>query len=107
MPRVGRKTQNFERDIANAVAQEMAEKEAMEERERQRRHFQTTSGAYHDEKNLTQNTIGRKVMRTQDGALVAAESRDEQLIVETGMYRRTAKATDSELRARIPQGDYT
>ena len=46
-------------------------------------------------------------MRTQDGQLVKAEDRDEQLIVETGMYRRTAKATDAELRQRIPQGDYT
>jgi hypothetical protein len=56
---------------------------------------------------MTANTVGRKVMQTQDGKLVAAESRDENLIVETGMYRRTQKATDDELRQRIPQGDYT
>jgi len=29
-------------------------------------------------------------MRTQDGKLVPMEHRDEQLIVETGMYRRNA-----------------
>lgn len=56
---------------------------------------------------MTANTVGRKVMQTQDGKLVAGESRDDQFIVETGMYRRTAKATDAELRNRIPQGDYT
>jgi len=33
--------------------------------------------------------------------------RDEQLIVETGIWRRTQKATDNDLKARIPQGDYT
>jgi hypothetical protein len=38
--------------------------------------------------------IGKKVMRTQDGAEVKIEQRDEQLIVETGMYRRTQKYTD-------------
>ena len=46
-------------------------------------------------------------MQTQDGKLVKMDDRDEQLIVETGMYRRTQKATDAELQQRIPQGDYT
>lgn len=46
-------------------------------------------------------------MKTQDGKLVAMANRDENFIVETGMYRRTSKATDDELRARIPTGDYT
>lgn len=56
---------------------------------------------------LDQNTIGRKVMQTQDGKLVAGQNRDENFIVETGMFRRTAKATDQELIQRVPQGDYT
>ena len=50
--------------------------------------------------------IGKKVMRTQDGAEVKIEQRDEQLIVETGMYRRTQKYTDEELKNRIPKGEY-
>jgi hypothetical protein len=41
-------------------------------------------------KDLTSNVIGRKVMQTQDGKLVPMQHRDEQLIVETGMYRRNA-----------------
>ena len=71
------------------------------------RSFATTNGCTHDEKNLTTNVIGRKVMVTQDGKLVPMVDRDEQLIVETGMYRRGAKYTDEELRARVPCGDYT
>ena len=51
---------------------------------------------------LDQNTIGRKVMQTQDGKLVAGQNRDENFIVETGMFRRTAKATDAELIQRVP-----
>jgi len=35
------------------------------------------------------------------------EDRDDNLIVEHGIYRRTQKATDVELRARVPEGDYT
>ena len=46
-------------------------------------------------------------MQTQDGKLVPNGNRDENFIVETGMYRRVAQATDDELRQRIPQGDYT
>jgi hypothetical protein len=41
-------------------------------------------------------------MRTQDGAEVTMEQRDDQLIVETGMYRRTQKFSDEELKKRIP-----
>ena len=105
--RVGRKTDMLEREIANAVAAEMAEKKAEQKRREQQRYFDTTNKEVFTEQDLTQNTIGRKVMQTQDGKLVSMESRDENLIVETGMYRRTQKATDEELRNRIPQGDYT
>lgn len=38
---------------------------------------------------------------------MAAGSRDQALIVETGMNRRTQLAADSELARRVPQGDYT
>jgi len=56
---------------------------------------------------MSSNTVGRKVMRTQDGKLVPLSDRDNQLIVETGMWRRTQLANDEELRARVPAGDYT
>lgn len=46
-------------------------------------------------------------MQTQDGKLVSMVNRDEGFIVEQGMFRRTAKATDDELRQRLPQGDYS
>ena len=55
---------------------------------------------------MTANVVGRKVMKTQDGKLVEMGSRDQVLIVETGMNRRQALATDDELRLRVPQGDY-
>jgi hypothetical protein len=34
------------------------------------------------------------------------EQRDDQLIVETGIYRRTQKFSDEELKKRIPKGEY-
>jgi len=77
---------------------EMEEKRAALEAKTQERYFDTTNSENLDTKDMTQNTIGRKVMQTQDGKLVAMASRDEGFIVETGMYRRTAKATDEELR---------
>ena len=46
-------------------------------------------------------------MKTQNGQLIPLENRDEQLLVEHGFANRTQKATDQELYARIPKGDYT
>jgi hypothetical protein len=97
----------MEREIERQVMQEMAERKAAIEAKDQERYFDTTNRENFDCKDLTQNTVGRKVMKTQDGKLVPMGNRDESFIVETGMYRRTAKATDDELRQRIPAGDYT
>lgn len=78
-----------------------------EERARQQRCFDTWNRTAYTEKDLTANVIGKKVMRTQDGVELGMENRDDQLIVETGMWRRTQKATDAELQQRVPKGDYT
>ena len=48
----------------------------------------TSTGVAHNTKSYTENTIGRKVMRTQDGVNVNLPDRDEQLIVEHGTWRR-------------------
>lgn len=84
----------------------MQEKAENEERMRNIRHLQSTNRAEFNEKDLTTNTVGRKVMRTQDGKVVTMAERDDQLIVESGMFRRTQKDSDEVLKARAPQGDY-
>lgn len=84
----------MEREIERQVQAEMqAKKDAIAAKD-QERYFDTTNQENLCERDLTQNTVGRKVMQTQDGKLVSMESRDEGFIVESGMYRRTAKATD-------------
>ena len=106
MVRVGRKRDMMERDIERQVQQEMRDRRAAIEAKNQERFFDTTNQENLCERDLTQNTVGRKVMQTQDGKLVNMAERDDNFIVEQGMYRRTQKATDDELRQRIPQGDY-
>ena len=105
--RVGRKNQQMEREIERQVMQEMRERQQAIDARQEERYFDTTNRENLVAMDMTANTIGRKVMQTQDGKLVAGATRDDQFIVEQGMYRRTAKATDQELMARIPQGDYT
>lgn len=56
---------------------------------RQMRYFDTTNKDTYYKQDMTANTVGRKVMRTQDGKLVPMEARDDALIVEHGIYRRT------------------
>lgn len=46
-------------------------------------------------------------MKTQDGSAIGMDQRDQQLIVEQGLWRRTQNFTDEELRAKVPAGDYT
>jgi hypothetical protein len=53
------------------------------------RSFDTWNRTEHSTKDLSVNTIGKKVMKTQDGEFVPLAARDDQLIVETGMWRRT------------------
>ena len=105
--RVGRKNQRMEREIERQVMEEMRQRQAGLDAKLEERYFDTTNAENFYEMDNSQNTVGRKVMKTQDGKLVAMGSRDENFIVETGMYRRTSKATDDELRQRIPTGDYT
>lgn len=70
------------------------------------RYFDTTTGDTHNEQDMTQNIIGKRVMITQDGKGVS-EPKDEQLQVEHGFGARTQKVTDEQLKAQVPQGDYT
>jgi len=85
----------------------MAEIDNAEKRRNAERYFDTQSGEAFTKQDMTANVIGRKVMKTQDGKLVAMASRDQVLINETGMMRRTQLAADGELASRVPQGDYT
>jgi len=75
----------------------MEEKERQLEIARQQRHFETTNKSDYGKKDYQQNTIGRKVMKNQDGKNVCMYERDEQLIVEHGLWRRLQKTTDEEL----------
>lgn len=85
----------------------MVEIDNAEKRRNEERYFDTQSREAFTQQDMTANVIGRKVMKTQDGKLVAAASRDQVLINETGMMRRTQLAADGELASRVPQGDYT
>ena len=125
LARKGKKAQMFEQDVGRViyffvtetyiffyqildkVAAELAETEKQKAVERDQRMFETTNMAVHKEMDHYQNTIGRRVMKTQDGAPVSLNEKDEQLVVEHGTWRRLQRATDDELAARVPKGDYT
>ena len=52
------------------ISGELKEKEEALERQRQERRFDTTTKVTFEQKPLTENTIGRWVMRTQDGGAI-------------------------------------
>jgi hypothetical protein len=46
-------------------------------------------------------------MKTSHGESISLNNRDEQLIVEHGIWRRMQKCPDEELWMRVPKGDYS
>ena len=80
--RVGRKNQMMEREIERQVMQEMRERQQAIDARNEERYFDTTNRENLVAQDMTANTIGRKVMQTQDGKLVAGATRDDQFIVE-------------------------
>ncbi len=71
IPRVGRKTQLLEKQIELQVLEELRQKKEQEELIRAQRQFNSTSRETFTPKDLTANVIGKKVMRTQDGAEIS------------------------------------
>lgn len=71
LPRTGLKQKRLEQEMMNIIAAELKEKEESLEQLRRTRYFDTTSGLEYGSKPLTENTVGRWVMRSQDGAPIA------------------------------------
>ena len=70
LAKVGLKNKRLEQEMYAIIQAELQEKEDQLERERQARRFETTTKATFEQKPLTENTVGRWVMRTQDGAAI-------------------------------------
>ena len=94
LPRVGKRTLAMEREIQEQVRKELEEKAAEEERIRNMRYFDSTAKTTFVAQDLQQNTVGKRVMKTQDGQTV-------------GNDPALNMPTMAELMNRIPQGDYT
>ena len=67
LPKVGLKNKRLEQEMYAIIAGELQEKEDELERERQRRRFETTTGSTHASLSLAENTVGKWLMKTQDG----------------------------------------
>lgn len=67
----------MEREIERQVAQEMLERKKRIESVNHERYFDTTNRENLIPQDMTANTVGRKVMQTQDGKLVANQARDD------------------------------
>lgn len=96
---VGKRTLDMERMIRLQVAEEQRVKAEEDERIRNIRYFDSTNQTTFTEQDISYNSVGRRVMKTQDGRGVDLEKRDEQLQVENQFNVRSQKITDEELKA--------
>lgn len=107
LPKKGPKTKNIEKEIEQQVLEELRLKEEEDERLRNMRYFDSTARTTYVKQDYTANQVGKRVMKTQNGAAIVAADKDEELTVEHGFGRRTQKTTDEELKREIPEGDYS
>lgn len=107
LPTKGKKTAIIEREIEQQVMAEIKQKEEDEERLRNMRYFDSTAKTTYVKQDYTANVVGKRVMKTQNGAAIGGGEKDEQLTVEHGFGRRTQKTTDEELKREIPEGDFS
>ena len=70
LPKVGRKNKILEQEMMSIIAGELQQKDEELERLRQTRYFETTTKNEFSGKPLTENTIGRWVMKSQDGKTI-------------------------------------
>ena len=88
------------------MAQQILESEKDKERLRNARCFETTTSSMFHSHDLTENPIGRKVMKTRDGIFIPPWKRDEQFLVETKLGQRQPKSDIAVLKEQVPKGHY-
>ena len=70
---MGLKSKRLEEEMYQIIAGELKEREEEQERVRQQRRFETTTNSTHAAFSLTENTVGRWLMKTQDGAPIVVD----------------------------------
>ena len=73
LPKVGLKNKRLEQEMYAIISGELKEKDDALERERQERRFDTTTKVTYEQKPLTENTVGRWLMKTQDGVALGLD----------------------------------
>jgi len=73
LPKVGLKSKRIEQEMYRLIAAEIQEIDDAKNRELQVRNFETTTRSEFISKPLNENTLGRWIMRTQDGEAVPLE----------------------------------
>ena len=73
LPKVGLKHKRLEQEMYNLISAEIREMDAAKDRLKEVRHFDTTAREEFNAKPIEGNTVGRWIMRTQDGEVVPLE----------------------------------
>ncbi|KAL4442819.1 hypothetical protein ABPG74_010708 [Tetrahymena malaccensis] len=107
LPRTGPVHLRTQQQMINHIKQELNEIEQQKEIQRNVRYFQTTTQTEFGAKEhaMAGCTVGRRVMRTQNGQPITPDNRDEDILVDHGFLERQPFLTDEELKNQLPQGE--
>ncbi|CAD8091545.1 unnamed protein product [Paramecium primaurelia] len=106
IPKVGKKAQLIEQQYLQQIQSELESRQADSFSQTQQRYFETTCKSEFTQKPIENNTIGRRVMRTQNGTAIDADKKDVDLLSDMGFYQKPQLSTDQQLAGILPQESY-
>jgi len=104
-PAHGKRYELLEKQFLNSIVQE-AEATMKDTDDHQSQRFMSTTYANEFVQKNAGAPVGRRVMKTQDGASVHPQARDEDLLVDHNCLARSPLADEAELQAAVKKGDY-
>jgi len=105
-PGVGRKYELIQKQFLETIGQEIGNQQTEEDILFNSRNFNTTYGQEFVKKDPMHNTIGRRVMKDQNGATLTPDVRDIDLLVDHGFTKPVPLATKEELQNMLKKENY-
>jgi hypothetical protein len=105
-PGVGKKFELIQKQFLDTIGQELNYQQNEEDTYFNSRSFNTTYGQEFVKKDAMHNTVGRRVMKDQNGATIIPDSRDIDLITDHGFTRSAPLANPEDLTSLVKKENY-
>jgi len=105
-PQFGKRFEMMQQQHLNQIDNELASKSQNNQDFDNQRYLNSTYDNEFAPKNIGVNVIGRRVMRDQNGNSLAPDTRDQDLLVDSGFLNRAPISDDRDLQAAVKKESY-